>query len=334
MPCGRDMPSILVLGDINLDVLMHVPAYPAPGGEAVTERIITRLGGSAANTAVVLSRLGLEVRLLSRVGNDPWGQLALDALAQAGVGLDLVQRDPAAATGLMFTVVTPDGERTMFGQRGANPLTDPAAITPDTLRGADLLHLSGYALLEIPQREAAVRAMELAHQRGLLVVLDTAYLPALKIPHVFRQYLPALDACILGLQEAQALLGAGEPEAAVSALLEAGVRLAALKLGAGGCLLAEGAATHLSPAFPVDVVDTTGAGDAFSAGLIYARLHGLSLSALGTLANTLGGLATTVHGAGTALPGKVELLHYLRLRQASETPERRRAIADALQSLS
>jgi ribokinase len=333
MPCGRDMPSILVLGDINVDVLMHVPAYPLPGGETVTERIITRLGGSAANTAVVLSRLGLEVRLLSRVGSDPWGQLALDALTLAGVDLDLVQHDPDVVTGLMFTAVTPDGERTMFGQRGANPLTDPAAISVDTLRGVDLLHLSGYALLESPQREAAARALELALRGGLPVVLDTAYLPALKIPQVMRQYLPALDAGILGLPEAQALLGAAEPQAAASALLEAGVRLAAVKLGAAGCLLADASATCLSPAFPVDAVDTTGAGDAFSAGVIYGRLHGLSLPALGALANALGGLAATVHGAGTALPGKDEVLRFLRSRRSSESPERLRAIAEALQSL-
>jgi ribokinase len=327
------MPSILILGDVNVDVLMHVPAYPPPGGEVVSERILTRLGGSAANTAVTLARLGLQVRLLSRVGEDPWGGLALDALAQAGVGLDLVQKDAGVPTGLMFTAVTPDGERTMFGQRGANPYTDPATISPDTLRGVDLLHLSGYALLEAPQRQAALRALDLARQRALPVTLDTAYLPALQMPEVLRhQCLPGLDACILGLPEAQAMLGAGEPDAAVSSLLEAGVRLAALKLGAAGCLLADGASRCLSPAFPVNVVDTTGAGDAFSAGVIYARLHGLSLPALGALANALGALAATVPGAGTALPGRAEALAFLR-RQADESPDRVAAIAEAVRSL-
>jgi ribokinase len=326
------MPSVLVLGDTNVDVLMHVPAYPPPGGEAVSERILTRLGGSGANTAVTLARLGLQVRLLSRVGQDPWGQLALDALAQAGVGVDLVQKDAGVPTGLMFTAVTPDGERTMFGQRGANPFTDPAAISAATLRGVDLLHLSGYALLETPQREAALRALDLALREGLPVALDTAYLPALKIPELLRQRLPGLDACILGLPEAQAMLGAGEPEAAASAVLEAGVRLAALKLGAAGCLLADGSTCCLSPAFPVDVVDTTGAGDAFSAGVIYARLHGLSLPVLGALANALGGLAATVPGAGSALPGRAEALAFLR-RRADPSLDRVAAIAEAVRSL-
>ena len=232
----------------------------------------------------------------------------------------------------MFTAVTPDGERTMFGQRGANPHTDPATISPDSLRGVDLLHLSGYALLQAPQRQAALRALDLALREGLPVTLDTAYLPALQMPEVLRQCLPGLDACILGLPEAGAMLGAGEPEAAVSALLEAGVRLAALKLGAAGCLLADGATRCISPAFPVDVVDTTGAGDAFSAGVIYACLHGLSLPALGVLANALGGLATTIPGAGMALPGREETLAFLR-RQADPAPDRVAAIAEAVRSL-
>ena len=187
------MPSILVLGDINIDVLMGVPTYPPRGGEALTERVDTRLGGSAANAAVVLSRLGLEARMLARVGGDAWGQVALASLADAGVGLELVQHDSIETTGLMFTVVTPDGERTMFGQRGANCNTDPAAITPDTFGGVGHLYLSGYALLELPQREAALRAVELATERNLPISLDTAYLPALDAPQALRQLLPYLD---------------------------------------------------------------------------------------------------------------------------------------------
>lgn len=328
------MPGILVLGDINVDVLMRVLAYPPPGGEALTERIDTRLGGSAANTAVGLSRLGLETRLLGRVGDDTWGQVALASLADAGVSLKLVQRDRNETTGMMFTVVTPDGERTMFGQRGANRRTDPAAITPDTLGGAGHLHLSGYALLESPQREAALRAVELAAHQKLTISLDTAYLPALESPQALRQVLPYLDSCILGLAEARALVGEGEPQAAAAALFKAGVHLAAIKFGAQGCLLADSSSAHLIPAFPVQVVDTTGAGDAFTAGLIYGRLQGLSLPALGTLANALGGLAATVHGAGTALPGKIELIRFLEASLASGSGERFRSISEALQSLS
>jgi ribokinase len=328
------MPSILLLGDINVDVLMGVPAYPPPGGEAATERLITRLGGSAANTAVVLSRLGLEARMFGRVGSDPWGQMALAALAEAGVGLELVQRDEAVATGLMFTAVTPDGERTMFGQRGANPHTEPSAMSSDTLSDVDLLYLSGYALLEAPQREAAARAVELARQRRLPIVLDTAYLPAMVAPQVLRPYLPYLDACILGLPEARALLGEAEPQAAASVLLRVGVRLAAVKLGAQGCLLADAASAHRIPAFPVDVLDTTGAGDAFTAGLIFGRMRGLSLPATGTLANALGGLAAAVHGAGTALPGKAEVTRFLNDNLASSSEERSRCIFEVLQNLS
>jgi ribokinase len=322
MQSGRDMPSIVALGDINVDVLMDVPAYPTPGGEALTERILTQLGGSAANTAVVLSRLGLEVRLIARVGGDAWGQIAREQLAETGVSLEFVQQDATNPTGMMFTVVTPDGERTMFGQRGANRELDAALISSDALGGVDLLYLSGYALLEAPQREAAARAVELARQRKLPVVLDTAYLPAIEVPRELRKLLPVLDACILGLPEALALLGEEEPELAAAALSRAGVPLAAVKLGRQGCLLADASASHFIPAFPVQAVDTTGAGDAFTAGVIFGRTHGLSLPATGILANALGGLAASVHGAGTALPGRDEAVHLLDDNLPDSTEER------------
>jgi ribokinase len=156
----------------------------------------------------------------------------------------------------------------------------------------------------------------------------------MKIPQVLRKLLPGLEACILGLPEAQSMLGKPEPDAAAADLLEAGVRLAAVKLGAHGCLLADASSTQLVPGFPVEVVDTTGAGDAFTAGLIYGRLHGLSLPALGTLANALGGMAAAVHGAGTSLPGKDQVIRFLSDRLPSSPIDRSRCIAEILRSLS
>jgi ribokinase len=135
------MATVVVLGDINIDVLMPVPDYPQPGGETLSERVTSSLGGSAANAAIVLARLGAVPRLVARVGQDPWAEMALEALRQAGVEVGCVQRDAQALTGMMFTPVTPDGERTMFGQRGANPRLDPSLITADIFRGASWLHL-------------------------------------------------------------------------------------------------------------------------------------------------------------------------------------------------
>src|SRR5512142_3130041 len=156
------MTHLLVLGDLNADVLLSIPYYPSPGGDIVTDSYAVQAGGSAANTACALARLGLDVSLIARVGKDSWGEQVRAAVEQAGVRADLIQQDPAAPTGLAFVPVLPGGERTLFCARGANEATDPSAILPECFAGIDWLHLSGYALLHAPQQQAAARALELA----------------------------------------------------------------------------------------------------------------------------------------------------------------------------
>lgn len=314
-------PRIAILGDINIDVLLPIEAYPEAGGEAIAPQILTSLGGSAANTAVVLARLGCQVNLIGRVGNDVWGEIALTALASSGVDLAAIQRDEQAATGMMFMLVTPDGERTMFGHRGANVRTDPVLITEHLLRGCDWLHLSGYALLEAPQRQAARRAVELARGLNLPVSLDTAYLPALVVPQEISSLLPGLKLCILGRSEARVITGENDIEKAINALSAAGVGLIGLKLGAHGCLVSDGQHSWEVPPFPAQAVDTTGAGDAFSAGMIFGLLNRLSLPACGILGNAGGSLAVRVLGAGTVLPDKAEFRRLLmELIKTLDTP--------------
>jgi len=291
---------------------MAVPSYPPPGGDGLAERIMIRAGGSAANTAVVLAKLGVATKLIARTGDDVWAEVGLRALAESGVDVASVQRDNQASTGLIFIPVTPDGERTMFSHRGANARTDPAAIGPDALDGVRMLHVSGYAFLESPQREAAWRAIELAEQSGVAISLDTGLQPALSLTDDLLRLLPHLAMCVLGMDEAQALVGSTSPADTVAALIECGARTVGLKLGADGCLLADAAHVYHLPAFEVLTVDTTGAGDAFGAGLIFGRLRGLSLPAAGTLATALGSLATTVWGGGSVLPGRAEVIGLLR----------------------
>lgn len=305
-------PCIAVLGDINIDVLLPIETYPEPGGEAVSSQILTSLGGSATNTAVVLARLGCQVRLIGRVGKDVWGELALEALAETGVDITAIQRDEQVSTGMMFMPVTSDGERTMFGHRGANAQTDPALIAEKTFNSCGWLHLSGYALLESPQREAARRAVELANRLSLPISLDTAFLPALTMPQEMKPLLNRLALCILGRQEAEALTGSGKPERAAQLLIESGVRVVGLKLGAHGCLVADRQIAWEIPPFPAQAVDASGAGDAFSAGLIYGRLNWLSLPASGVIANGLGSLAVQTLGAGIALPGQEDVRKLLK----------------------
>ena len=122
--------------------------------------------------------------------------------------------------------------------------------------------------------------------------------PIIRSAGEIRELLKQIQVAALGVDEVRALFGSQRPEACAEVLLAQGVQVAAIKLGARGCLVANPREKVSLPAFPVDTIDATGAGDAFSAGLVYAWLNGLSLSAAGVLANTLGALVTTAWGGG------------------------------------
>ena len=309
------MPDVVTLGDINVDLIARVPFYPLPGGDSLAEGVDVRAGGSAANTAVVLGKFGLEVSILARVGDDVLAQQILPDLERVGVDLSLVQRDPERRTGLIFAAVTPDGERTFFSCRGANTRSVLQSEDLDQIRGAKVLHVSGYALVEGPQRDAALQAMEEAHASGVPVSLDLGIEVTTTRRDEIVEMLALVSMVFPNQAVAQWLTGQGSAQESVQALLSLGPDLAGLKMGDEGCLFGVPGEIFQVPAFKVDPVDDTGAGDSFDAGLILGRIGPLSLRESGLLANALGALATAVTGAGDGLPGPREALSFLEERR-------------------
>ncbi len=310
-PSRRGGPSVAVLGDINVDLILDIRDYPNPGGDGVARHQHTEVGGSATNTAIVLSRLGARVRLLGCVGRDHWGDELLRSLAAAGVDASRVPVDPAEPTSLNVVVVTPDGERTMFAYRGANRRLPVAAVTPEWLDGVGWLHLSGYAFLEAPQRDAAWAAVRHAHERGTPISLDVPTDPARRVPEELVRLLPWLALVVVGGEEARVLGAAATVEMGTRALLKRGCGLVAVKRGAAGCSLVDARSSINVPGFDAAATDTTGAGDAFCAGLVFGLLTSQELPSAGRLANALGALATTRTGAGMSLPGGAEAAELL-----------------------
>jgi ribokinase len=292
------MPEVVALGDVNVDIIAHFAAYPAKGEEALAFWTEMHCGGSAANTVIALARMGISTSLVARVGSDAWASRIDDCLEQAGVSRGALQRDTEAMTGLMYVVVTADGERTMLGHRGANVFVDPDQIDEAELAAARLFHLSGYALLGDPQRSAALQTLATARRHGLMVTLD----PGMAAPHQaleeMRSLLPSVDVLMPSLSEAQQLTGQGEPAACAQILLQAGVRAVALKLGREGCLMATREGLLSVPGLAVEARDSTGAGDSFDAGLILGMLGGLGWASAAILGNALGAMAAARSGAG------------------------------------
>ncbi len=305
------MPQVVAIGDINIDVIAHVPSYPKKGGEGLAEQGHIYCGGSAANTAIVLGRFGVDVGIIGRVGEDVLAPLSLAALDEAGVDGRCIQRDPRTMTGIMLIAVTPDGERTMFGCRGANVRTDPTLLDEDYIAQARIFHLSGYTLLAAPQRDAGLRALEVARQAGLTVTADLGLEAVMRVTDRAKAILPQVDILFPSQPEAEYLTGRGDIEGAIASLLDYGVGVVALKLGKRGCAIAAAGETVWVPGFAVPTVDTTGAGDSFDAGIILGRLEGWGWRESALLADALGALTATVEGAGISLAARGEVRAFL-----------------------
>lgn len=248
---------------------------PAPGSDRPAA-ISTRGGGAGANVAIHLARLGVHVTLAGCIGNDPAGAVLAAELAGAGVRpvLRTVDGEP---TGTIVSLVEPSGQRSMLADRGANLRLRPEDV-PTPAPGGHL-HLSGYTLLDPGPRAAGLAALASAVAAGCTVSLDPASTGPLAQYGIERWLADTASATILlpNAEEARLLTGCTDVGDAAHALARRH-RIAAVSLGADGALWASGDSLVHRPAHPTDVVDTTGAGDAFAAGLLAAWLQTAAVS--------------------------------------------------------
>jgi sugar/nucleoside kinase (ribokinase family) len=259
---------VSVLGDLVLDVVL-MPARPLERGTDVPGRVALRQGGSAANTARWLAKLGVRSTLVTAVGRDAIGRALLNALGRDKVTLRAT-RVAARQTGRIGVIVLPDGERSFVADRGAADELRPADLRPGWF-GGDLLHLPAYSLIGSPLGDAGRRAISLARERGALVSLDLASAAPLlaRGRRAARRLVAdaAPDILFSTAAEAEAYLGGYD----VGGLLDS-APVAIVKRGAGGAtVLARGLAgrQRFEVATPsLTASDTTGAGDAFDAGFI------------------------------------------------------------------
>jgi sugar/nucleoside kinase (ribokinase family) len=254
---------IVVVGDVMTDVVATL-AGPVARGSDTPARIAQAPGGAGANVAVWLARAGVRVTLLAAVGDDVPGRAAAAALAAAGVDARLTV-DPERPTGTCVVLVEPGGERSMLPDPGANDGLRPRALPGDAAH----LHVSGYALLRPGSRPAAQAQLAAARAAGLGVSVDPASAAPLAGAgaEAFLGWAGPVD-LLLPNRDELAVLG-GDPGRLIGP-----ARAVAVTLGADGALWTDGATTVRAPAAPVQAVDATGAGDAFAAGLLAARLEG------------------------------------------------------------
>ncbi|HCH0655940.1 TPA: aminoimidazole riboside kinase [Enterobacter asburiae] len=296
------MKKIWVLGDAVVDLL--------PDGEG---RLLQCPGGAPANVAVGIARLGGQSAFIGRVGDDPFGRFMAKTLADEKVDVKSMRLDPAHRTSTVVVDLDDHGERsfTFMVRPSADLFLEPADLP--TFSAGEWLHVCSIALSAEPSRSATFEAIGAIREAGGYVSFDPNIRPDLwpdenELRRCLELALQSADVVKLSVEELAFLTGNVDVNVGLHALMaRCPARLVLVTQGKEGVIAWHDGAVKHYPATPVQCVDTTGAGDAFVAGLLYGLAAGQDLTPVIALAQRCGALATTAKGAMTALPWQHDL---------------------------
>lgn len=296
-PDGERPWDVLAIGQNSLDRVALLERLPPPGGKEPALELHELPGGQIATAALACARLGLRCAYVGSVGDDDAGQRVLEPLRRAGVDLEGVRRVPSASTQTALILVERgSGQRTVMWHRDPRLSLAPADIDPERIRAARLL------LLDAGDPGAAYAAARAARRAGCAVLLD-ADTPG---PGV-AELLGEVDFPIVPRAFAEASGRDGDVRSGLAAIAARGARLAVVTLGESGALARAGDREFESPAFRIDAVDTTGAGDVFHAAFGWALLAGCDGDGVLRRASAAAALACGGLGAQGALPSADEV---------------------------
>jgi ribokinase len=303
--------TVCVIGSSNLDFTVSVPRLPGVGETVSGGTLSTSPGGKGANQAVAARRLGADVVFVTLLGMDPMGERLATALAAAGLPPGPIGRTSDVATGVALIAVDPDGRNQISVAPGANHRLTPERASAH----ADLLKSADVVLLQLETPIETVRwALAEARRLGKRTVLNPAPARVLPLP---ADLLPLVDYLTPNEVEAGLLTGrevrsAADAEAAGRALVAQGVSTVVVTLGEAGAVAVSGTGAIRVPGFPVEAIDTVGAGDAFSGALAASLAAGVPLEHALVIASATAGLTCTRRGAVDAMPTGEEVAVMMR----------------------
>ena len=312
------MSQVVVLGDANVDMVIRLPKRTSGTPDLTNSVPQLHGGGTAANVAVALARLGVAVALVGTVGDDGYGRWVRDDLVREGVDVRGLRSVRDAFTPMVVALIEPNGERLVVvwpPEGGAHLRLEVDAIDPAWMVSARWLHTTGICLRASPAREAVLHAMELARQADLTTSFDLNLRLELwsldaATKSAFKRAIELSDVVFASAgEEIVPLTGADSAEAGAQSLC-GGERIVVARQGSKGALVVTPGETFHAPAFPAQVVDTLGAGDAFSGGFIAACLAGLGVREAATWGNAAAALKIGRAGA-RGLPFLEELRRML-----------------------
>ena len=299
--------SIVVVGSSNIDMVVKCERIPAPGETVLGGEFVMVPGGKGANQAVCAARLGARVTLVAAVGEDVFGETSLANLRSAGVDTRFVAAYPDRPSGVALIAVDARAENAIVVAPGANLALTPADVdrAADAIQEADAVVVQ----LEIPA-ETVSHAIDLARSLGTRVVLNPAPIRPMK-----RETLGKVDVLVPNQHEAAALVGAAsgaelDAPTAARKLREMGARAVVITLGSKGAYAADESGEAYIEPFKVEAVDTTAAGDAFTASLACGIAEGMPLFNAARFAAKVAAISATRMGAQSSMPSREEVDGY------------------------
>src|SRR5260370_33393708 len=304
------MKRVLVAGELNVDlVLQGYHAFPEPGKEVLVDDFVMVLGSASAICAMGLARLGDPVAFLGKVGEDPWGKYCLECLAGRGIDVSRVVPSSALKTGVTLAISSPR-DRALVSFLGATAALTAADVPDAALAGFHHLHVSSYYLQE--RLRPALRSLfARARRPGLTTSLDPGFDPSATWAPDLRETLVETDVFLPNEVELRGLTGADDLGESLRSLAHGRTRTVA-KLGGEGTATLEGGQVVRVPAFPIEALDTTGAGDSFNAGFLHAWLAGAPIRDALSLCASCGAVSARGPRGSAAQPDLSEAEAFVR----------------------
>lgn len=305
--------EVIGFGALNLDRIIHADDIPKPGEEIFLKSMNSFPGGSAANTIAGLAKLQVSTGFVGKVGDDAEGTELLESLMYLGVDTKNI-KVTSGKSGTSIIMVNRSGERSILLDPGVNDIIETRDIAIDYFHGAKIFHMSSFVCKDSQKSlDTQKKLVKEIKAMGLKVSFDPGHLYAKKGSEI-EELIRNTNIFFINEEEMRILTGMNYMEGAKS-ILAKGVDIVAVKLGSRGCFVTNGAMEFHVPAFGSNVIDTTGAGDAFNAGFLYGILNKKTLEECSRYGNAIASLCIQKSGARDGLPSKMELSGFLAMNK-------------------
>jgi len=306
--------KIVCFGIINLDVIVKpVTQWPAPGELIHADQTLLCPGGTALNTAVTISKIGqFPVDLIGSIGNDHAGEIIMEFLQENSVNSSGISVESSRTTGSCIVAITPSGERSFLYTAGVNDLIRPISELTNKVQGECYVHLGGVLDMALLSGSNLLHIVKDLKAKGCFVSMDLAWDWGFKGWTGLVDSLPFTDLLTMNAQESKALTRESDPVASARKIVDCGCQQVVIKLGAEGAYIHAPDHVGFVPGFQVDVLDTTGAGDAFSGALLTGIINNLNPYEATRFANAVGAYCVQQVGATESIPSYERILEFIK----------------------